>query len=110
MFEICEKVYSSPIIYSFLKQIVDSLVFNLFIRSKYTYLKLILIWGMPIIILQWIIGSDILIYNTHLWLGNVIYNSIYFAITDRWALKNKIWIVNKKYSLPLIDSYLNFEG
>lgn len=62
------------------------------------YLGLILAWAVPILSLQWLIGTNILSGIKQIWLNAVIFPTLYLWVTDRIAIGNGIWYISEKYS------------
>eukprot|EP00300_Choanocystis_sp_HF-7_P039662 c5976_g1_i1.p1 GENE.c5976_g1_i1~~c5976_g1_i1.p1 ORF type:complete len:1376 (-),score=181.31 c5976_g1_i1:17-4144(-) len=79
------------------------------IGGELTYAGLILSWAMPVLMLQWFIGGQILL---HFWSETtmcIFTLSLYLAVTDQWAISNGIWEIQQQYSLPQLIPNLPFE-
>ncbi len=74
--------------------------------SNTTYLFLILLWGMPIIVLQWLVGIDILIRRWKVLFTGILIPTLYLSIADAVAVGTHTWTINPAQSLnsfiPLI--------
>ncbi len=66
-----------------------------------TYLVLILIWAMPLILLQWLIGADILIRRWKVLLPGILAPTVYLSLVDSVALRLDVWTINPTQSLNL---------
>ena len=67
--------------------------------NKSLYLTLILIWSIPILIIQWTYGYNALLANSSIWCKTTMFSTLSLALADRWAIKSGIWSINEKYSL-----------
>ena len=62
---------------------------------KGTYVGLILVWAMPVLMLQWGFGGDILLKRWRLVLAAVMIPTLYLWLADRYAIvKDGIWWIN----------------
>ena len=62
---------------------------------KGTYVGLILVWAMPVLMLQWGFGGDILVKRWKLVLAAVMIPTLYLWLADRYAIvKDGIWWIN----------------
>lgn len=62
---------------------------------KGTYLGLILVWAMPVLMLQWGFGGDILLKRWRLVLAAVAIPTVYLWLADRYAIvRDGIWWIN----------------
>lgn len=55
---------------------------------------LILIWGVPLIALQWLIGLDILIRHWKVWVLGIAVPTLYLTLAASIALGTPLWRVN----------------
>lgn len=62
------------------------------------YLGLILAWAVPILTLQWILGTPTLWAMKRIWLLGVIVPTLYLWVADRIAIANGIWHISDKYT------------
>src|SRR5579872_5977668 len=71
-----------------------------------TYLFLILIWAGPLIILQWLMGADILLKRWKVLFPAILIPTLYLTAIDAIALNSHTWTINPDQSLnvflPLI--------
>ena len=72
-----------------------------------TYLFLILIWAGPLILVQWLLGADILLRRWKVLLPGILLPTLYLTIVDSFALRSSTWTINPTQSLnifiPLIQ-------
>lgn len=62
---------------------------------KGTYVGLILVWAMPVLMLQWGFGGDILVRRWRLVLAAVMIPTLYLWLADGYAIvKDGIWWIN----------------
>ncbi len=66
-----------------------------------TYLFLILIWSLPVILLQWLIGGDLLLRRWKVLLPGILAPSAYLTLVDMIALRTSTWTINPTQSLNL---------
>ncbi len=64
-----------------------------------TYLFLILLWALPVAVLQWLVGGDILIRRWKVLLPGVLLPTIYLTVVDSVALQAGTRTVNPTQSL-----------
>jgi len=67
--------------------------------GSFTYLFLILIWSMPLIVLQWLVGGDILLRRWKVLLPGVLVPSLYLTLVASFALRSETWAINPTQSL-----------
>jgi lycopene beta-cyclase len=67
--------------------------------GSFTYLFLILIWSMPLIVLQWLVGGDILLRRWKVLLPGVLIPSVYLTLGASFALRSETWAINPTQSL-----------
>lgn len=75
--------------------------------DRYYYLNLVLIWAMPVIVLQWLLGFDILAKRWKVWLIGILIPTIYLTSVDAIALRSQSWTINATQAtgalIPLLD-------
>ncbi len=75
--------------------------------DRYYYLNLILIWAMPVITLQWLLGLDILAKRWKVWLIGILVPTLYLTGVDALALHSQSWTINLTQAtgtlIPLLD-------
>jgi lycopene cyclase domain-containing protein len=78
--------------------------------ERYTYLILILIWAGPPILLQWLLGGDLLLQRWKVILIGALVPTAYLIALDALAVTNQIWTLNPTLStgirLPVLDATL----
>ena len=67
-----------------------------------TYLILEVVWALPIIVIQWAIGLDILLRRWKVLLPGIIVPAVYLTLADAFALSVPIWTVNPDLSLNVV--------
>lgn len=55
------------------------------------YLLFELIWALPVIVLQWVVGRRYLLRTWRLWLPALMGLTIYFSLADALAIQQGIW-------------------
>ncbi len=60
-------------------------------QEEMRYLNLILFWSLPILILQWSLGLDVLLRHKRTWFLTVGSLTAYFCFADSVAIKKQIW-------------------
>ena len=96
---------------SSLKMVVLGLLSSIWILCLFSYLlninsmkymNLLFLWALPPIILQLIIGWDVLLHNK-LKLTKIIFlATLYLSLTDAYAIYSGIWTINATYTIGLI--------
>lgn len=71
------------------------------------YLILILIWAGPIIVLQWLVGIDILIKRWRVWIPCILISALYLTIVDGAFIAPHSRAVNPTRSLGVALPILN---
>ncbi|HVO42971.1 MAG TPA: lycopene cyclase domain-containing protein [Aggregatilineales bacterium] len=66
--------------------------------GQFTYLFLILIWAGPLIVLQWLIGGDILLRRWKVLLGGIVIPTLYLTCVDGFAIRSTIWTITPLHS------------
>jgi lycopene beta-cyclase len=62
---------------------------------------LILVWAMPIIVIQWLLGADLLIRRWKVWIPGVVVPTLYLTFADSFALHSGTWTISPQQSLNL---------
>jgi lycopene cyclase domain-containing protein len=75
--------------------------------DRYYYLNLILIWAMPVIALQWLLGLDILVKRWKVWLIGILIPTLYLTGVDALALRSQSWTVNPTQATGALVPLLN---
>ena len=73
------------------------------------YLNLLLLWGIPPIFFQILIGWDILIYNLKPIFTIIAILGTYLSLTDAYAIFNGIWTINSSYTIGIVLLIIPFE-
>src|SRR5271166_479318 len=66
-----------------------------------TYLGLILIWAGPVIVLQWLLGADLLIRRWKVLVPGVLLPTLYLTVIDSVALHFGTWAISPLQSLNI---------
>jgi lycopene beta-cyclase len=69
--------------------------------GSFTYLFLILIWSMPLIVLQWLIGGDLLLRRWKVLIPGVLAPTVYLMLAESVALRAETWTINPTQSLNI---------
>jgi lycopene cyclase domain-containing protein len=72
-----------------------------------TYLFLILIWALPVIIAQWLIGIDLLFKRWKVVLPGIVVPTLYLTIVDSIALNSHTWTINPAQSLNIFLPFIH---
>jgi lycopene cyclase domain-containing protein len=64
-----------------------------------TYLFLILVWALPIIVMQWLLGLDLFIKRWKVWLPGILIPTLWLTFADAFALGSKTWTIDPNQSL-----------
>lgn len=75
-----------------------------------TYLLLILLWALPLILLQWLVAGDVLLSRWKLLLPAVLLCTLYLTGVDAVALNAGLWTLNPTlttgFTLPVLGTPL----
>ena len=69
--------------------------------SNCLYLGLILVWSVPVMMLQWYVGAEALIANGQKIKKIIFISTLYLCISDNWAIHHNVWHINERYILPI---------
>ena len=69
--------------------------------SNCLYLGLILVWAVPVMMLQWYVGAEALIANAQKLKKIIFISTTYLCISDNWAIHHDVWHINARYILPI---------
>ena len=59
--------------------------------THWTYLPFLLVWALPVIVLQWLVGGRYLWRERGQWIWIALGLCIYFTLADALAIKAGIW-------------------
>ena len=76
---------------------------------SYKYMSLILVWALPPIVLQLLVGWDIIFTNFKKILALIVTTGFYLSVTDFIAISLNIWEINANYIINLNIGVLPFE-
>jgi lycopene cyclase domain-containing protein len=66
-----------------------------------TYVILILVWAGPVIVIQWLLGADLLIRRWKVLIPGVLLPTLYLTLIDSFALRSGTWTISTQQSLNL---------
>jgi lycopene cyclase domain-containing protein len=66
-----------------------------------TYLVLILVWAMPIVVIQWLLGTDLLLRRWKVLIPGILLPTLYLTFVDSFALHTGTWTISPQQSLNL---------
>ncbi len=69
--------------------------------GHWTYLVLEVIWAVPIIVMQWLLGLDLMIRRWKVWLPGILIPSLYLSFADSFAINGHTWTINPDFSLNI---------
>ena len=75
--------------------------------GQYTYLILILIWAGPVILLQWLMGGDLLLRRWKVLIPGILIPTLYLILIDAIALHSTTWTINPVTSLGIFFPVIN---
>lgn len=70
--------------------------------GHWTYLALELVWAGPIIVVQWLLGLDLMIRRWKVWLLAIVLPTLYLTVADSFGLRAHIWTIDPALSLRII--------
>lgn len=90
---------------------VSCFLFGLYALTQVsmTYLGLILVWAIPILLLQWLIGGAYLLRNARIFLATFLIPTIYLWFADALAIYLGIWDISKTYTMGINVGVLPIE-
>ena len=65
------------------------------------YLSLILVWAMPVVLLQWVVGGQYLLSNLKLFALATFVPAVYLWFGDAFAIADEIWLISPKQTLGI---------
>lgn len=66
-----------------------------------TYLILILVWAGPVIVMQWLVGADLLIRRWKVLIPGILLPTFYLTFVDSFALRSGTWTISPQQSLNI---------
>jgi lycopene cyclase domain-containing protein len=70
-----------------------------FNQEESRYLSLILVWAMPVVLLQWVVGGQYLLTNLKLFMFAIFVPSMYLWVADSIAIADGIWLISPEQTL-----------
>ena len=67
--------------------------------GHWTYITLEVIWAGPIVVLQWLLGLDVMISRWKVWLPGILIPTVYLTAMDSIPLGSHTWTINPAFSL-----------
>lgn len=97
--------------YTILSTLMCLFILSLFLlyREKSRYLALILVWALPVFILQWTVGGQHLIKNIKVYIFALLPPTFYLWVIDGYAIYRNIWAISDSQTLGIKFSYLPIE-
>ena len=65
------------------------------------YLSLILVWALPVVLLQWVVGGQYLLSNLKVFALAILVPSVYLWIADSIAIADGIWLISPEQTLGI---------
>ncbi|MBX3080795.1 MAG: lycopene cyclase domain-containing protein [Anaerolineae bacterium] len=72
-----------------------------------TYLLLLVIWLLPILLLQWLVAGDILLSRWKMLVPGVLFATVYLTCIDALAFNSGIWTLNPALTMGINIPILN---
>ena len=72
-----------------------------------TYVILILVWAGPVIVMQWLLGADVLLRRWKVLIPGILVPTLYLTCVDSFALRAGTWTISPPHSLGI---FLPFVG
>jgi lycopene cyclase domain-containing protein len=69
--------------------------------GHWTYFALELVWAGPIVVMQWLLGLDVLLRRWKVWLPGILLPSLYLTFADSFAIGSHTWTINPDLSLNI---------
>jgi lycopene beta-cyclase len=69
--------------------------------GHWTYFVLIVGWAGPVIVMQWLLGLDLMWKRWKVWIPGILIPTLYLTFVDSFALRSKTWTINPDLSLGL---------
>ena len=66
-----------------------------------TYVILILVWAGPVIVMQWLLGSDVLLRRWKVLVPGILIPTLYLTFVDSFALHAGTWTISPPHSLGI---------
>lgn len=73
------------------------------------YMGLILVWALPVIILQWLVGARFLLSNLRTYLWSLLPATIYLCTVDAIAIHLKVWKISMQQTTGIFIFNLPIE-
>jgi lycopene beta-cyclase len=75
--------------------------------EQYTYLTLITVWALPVIVMQWLVGIDVMIKRWKVWIPGIIIPTIWLTALDSLPLASGTWTINPESSTGILIPLIN---
>ena len=69
--------------------------------GHWTYFALEIVWAGPIVVMQWLLGLDVLLRRWKVWLPGILLPSLYLTFADSFAIGAHTWTINPDLSLNI---------
>jgi lycopene cyclase domain-containing protein len=84
-------VHFSQLLYVLIALAASASLYFLQPMSEFRYLFLVLIWALPILFMQWLLGWSVLKAEWRTWVLGVSSLTLYFWLADSFAISKGIW-------------------
>ncbi len=69
--------------------------------GHWTYFVLEVVWAGPIIVMQWLLGIDLMIKRWKVWLPGILIPTLYLTFANSFAISGHTWTINPDQSLGI---------
>ena len=69
--------------------------------GQLTYLILVLVWAVPIVVIEWLTGPEYLLRRWKVLLPGILVPTLYLILIDWLAINLRIWTANPEQSLAI---------
>jgi len=69
--------------------------------GHWTYLVLEVIWAGPIVVMQLLLGLDVMLRRWKVWLPGILIPSLYLTAVDSFAIGGHTWTINPDLSIGI---------
>lgn len=74
-----------------------------------TYIIAELVWSLPVLAVQWMVGARVLWRNRRVWAVGCVLPTLYLCGADSWAIHNGIWQISPARTTGIIVANLPIE-
>lgn len=62
------------------------------------YLGLIIVWALPIVLFQWLLGAEPIVESKRSWVPVVLLSTVYLGAADLFAISEETWSISSRYT------------